>query len=87
MRVLLDECLPRRLKRWITGHEVLTVPEAGWAGQNNGDLLSLAEGRFDIMITVDRNFAAQQRRQPALAIVILVACSNVFRTSSPCAKS
>ena len=33
MRVLLDECLPRRLKRLLADHEVVTVPEAGWAGK------------------------------------------------------
>ena len=42
MRVLLDECLPRRLKLEIRGHSVQTVPEAGWAGRSNGELLSLA---------------------------------------------
>jgi hypothetical protein len=33
MRVLLDECLPRGLKKHIRDHEVKTVPEAGWAGK------------------------------------------------------
>lgn len=46
MRVLLDECLPKRLKQWIIGHEVVTVPEAGWSGKDNGELLTLALGRF-----------------------------------------
>jgi hypothetical protein len=39
MRVLLDECLPRGLKRHLPGHDVRTVPEAGWAGMKNGALL------------------------------------------------
>ncbi len=33
MRVLLDECLPRRLKAHLVGYQVVTVPEAGWAGK------------------------------------------------------
>jgi hypothetical protein len=37
MRILLDECLPRRLKFDLVGHEVDTVPEAGWAGKSNGE--------------------------------------------------
>ena len=41
MRVLLDECVDRRLAREITGHEVITVPDAGWASAKNGDLLAL----------------------------------------------
>jgi hypothetical protein len=39
MRVLLDECLPRKLKGHVHDHEVTTVPEAGWAGTKNGALL------------------------------------------------
>ena len=54
MRVLLDECLPRRLKGALVGHEVRTVPEMGWASNRNGDLLRLAEREFDIFLTVDR---------------------------------
>ena len=41
MRVLLDECVPRALRRDIPGHEVKTVAEAGWAGVKNGELLRL----------------------------------------------
>jgi hypothetical protein len=42
MRVLLDECLPRKLKNDLSGHDVRTVPEMGWAGKKNGELLQLA---------------------------------------------
>lgn len=40
MKVLLDECLPRKLGRLLIGHDVSTVPEAGWAGVTNGKLLA-----------------------------------------------
>tara|TARA_R110002020_G_scaffold1998_2_gene9189 strand:+ start:64777 stop:64920 length:144 start_codon:yes stop_codon:yes gene_type:complete len=40
MRLLLDENLPRKLKyRFSEAHEILTVPEMGWSGIKNGDLL------------------------------------------------
>jgi predicted nuclease of predicted toxin-antitoxin system len=42
MRVLLDECLPRKLKNDLPGHAARTVPEMGWAGKKNGELLQLA---------------------------------------------
>jgi hypothetical protein len=42
MRVLLDECLPRKLKNDLAGHDVRTVPDMGWAGKKNGELLQLA---------------------------------------------
>jgi hypothetical protein len=44
MKVLLDECIPRKLKYSLPDHECHTVPEAGLAGKKNGVLLGLAEG-------------------------------------------
>ena len=77
MRILLDECLPRRLKRGLSGHEVQTVPEAGWASRRNGALLELAETRFDVFVTVDRNLSFQQDlRGSEIAVVVLVAKGN-----------
>lgn len=60
MKVQLDECLPRRLRRSLHGHEVKTVPEMGWASIENGALLRLAEPLFDVFITVDKNLPFQQ---------------------------
>ena len=77
MRLLLDECVDRRLAREIRGHEVSTVSELGWAGIRNGDLLARASGRFDVFVTVDRNLAFQQRTADlALAVVVLRARTN-----------
>jgi hypothetical protein len=42
VRVLLDECLPRRLKRELVGHDAKTAPEMAWASKTNGELLALA---------------------------------------------
>ncbi len=58
MNILLDECIDRRLSRDLVGHAVTTVPRRGWAGINNGDLLTLAEKEFDAFITVDRKLRA-----------------------------
>src|SRR5713226_2762093 len=60
MRVLLDECVPRALRKELPGHEVKTVAEAGWAGVRNGELLQLAAKQFDLLLTVDRNLEYQQ---------------------------
>ena len=77
MRILLDECLPRRLKRDLPGHEVRTVPELGWASKQNGDLLALAEGQFDVFLTVDRNLSFQQNvGRFKIAVVVMVAKGN-----------
>ena len=71
MRVLLDECVDQRLAREITGHEITTVPNAGWASAKNGDLLTLAQASFDAFVTVDRNLAFQQNA-PRFSIAVLI---------------
>ena len=77
MRVLLDECLPRRLKRELTGHEIRTAPDMGWASKRNGELLTLAVGQFDVFLTADRNLSYQQDLSSFdIAVVVLVARSN-----------
>jgi hypothetical protein len=77
MRVLLDECLPRGLKKHLPGHDVRTVPEAGWAGTKNGALLRAATGQIDVFITIDSNLAYQQHLDALpFAVIILVARTN-----------
>jgi hypothetical protein len=77
MRVLLDECVPRALRRELLGHEVKTVAEAGWAGVKNGELLQLAAAQFDLLLTVDRNLEYQQNFAGlALAVIVVHAPSN-----------
>jgi len=61
MRLLLDECVPRRLKRELAEHDVLTVTENGWSGIKNGELLALAELEFDVFLTVDQSLSFQQQ--------------------------
>ncbi len=48
MRVLLDECLPKKLKYEFTEHEVKTVPERDWVGKKNGESIRAAQGEFDV---------------------------------------
>jgi hypothetical protein len=78
LRVLLDECLPRRLKRNLTGHDAQTAPEMGWASKRNGELLALAVyARFDAFLTVDRNLSYQQDLSTFdIAVIVLVAPGN-----------
>lgn len=77
MRVLIDECVPKQLKRHIAGHEVLTVPEAGLSGYKNGQLLREASQSFDVLVTVDRSMRFQQHViAETLGIVVLRARSN-----------
>ncbi|HEY3175172.1 MAG TPA: DUF5615 family PIN-like protein [Candidatus Polarisedimenticolia bacterium] len=84
MRVLLDECLPKRLKRSLFGHDVQTVPEAGWAGKKNEDLIRLAAGRFDAFITIDKNLVFQQNlKDLPFGVEVLSARSNRLADLEP----
>jgi hypothetical protein len=49
----------------------------GWAGKKNGDLLTIAEGAFDALITVDQGMSYQQNmRDRTLSILVIEALSN-----------
>jgi hypothetical protein len=84
VRVLLDECLPRRLKRDLVGHLARTVPEMGWASKRNGDLLLLAEQEFDAFLTVDRKLQHEQNLSTfKIAVIVLVAPGNRLADLQP----
>lgn len=73
MRLLLDECIPRKLKNHLTGYRCQTEPEAGFAGKTNGELLNLAENEgFDVSITLDKGISYQQNLAPRHLAVILI---------------
>src|SRR5438876_10100786 len=77
MRLLLDECVPRRLKRELRRHEAKTVQDMGWAGIPNGALLRLADGQFDALLTVDQGIEYQQNLSGlSISVVIMLAPSN-----------
>lgn len=77
MRILLDECVPRRFRRQLQGHEVRTVPEMGWASFENGVLLAVASGKFDVLVTTDQRLKYQQNvARFQIAVVVLVARRN-----------
>lgn len=77
MRILLDESLPRRLRRVFAGHEVVTVAEAGWSGVENGELLRLAATRFDVFVTADQNLQFQRNLSALpITVAVLVARNN-----------
>lgn len=84
MKILIDECLPRKPKNELPDHEVQTVPEAGWSGKQNGTLLRLMAGVFDVFITIDGNLDDQQQlaSQP-VAFVVLSAVNNKLETLLP----
>ena len=58
----MDENIPVQLKAAFRDHVVRSVNDSdiGWKNIRNGRLLAEMEGRFDLLITADRNMFAQQ---------------------------
>ena len=84
MRVLLDECVPRALRKELPGHAVKTVAEAGWRGVKNGALLQLAAKEFDALLTVDSSLEYQQNfTGVAIAVIVIHAQSNDIELLRP----
>ena len=79
MKILIDECLPTGIKASIVplGHECDTVREAGLGSKKNGELLAFADGKWDVLLTSDRNIKYQQNlKGRKISILILMSKSN-----------
>ncbi len=78
MRILLDENTPRGVRRILTGHDVRTAAEMGWARFSNGQLLDEAEKTgFEALVTADQNFVFQQNLA-GRNIAVVVLCTNTW---------
>jgi len=84
MKLLLDECVVHDLKSDLAAHEVSTVVEAGFGGLENGELLRAASGKFDVLITADRNLSYQQNiRSLQIAVLIMVSRGITYADLKP----
>lgn len=60
MRILFDQGVPAPLRNSLADHTVATAHEMGWATLDNGALLSVLEGTFDVLVTTDQSLEYQQ---------------------------
>ena len=89
MRVLLDECMPKRFRHELHGHVVATIPEMGWSGKKNGELLALmiAAG-IEVLLTVDQNLRYQQNLNASpIGLLVLLAKTNKLQDLLPLADA
>ena len=80
MKVLLDECVNKRLKSHLSDCEVYTVNEMKWCGVKNGKLISLCvANQFDIILTIDKNMIYQQNieKYPITIVVFNASTSKM----------
>ncbi len=67
MKILLDECITKRLKKHLEEFDVFTLNELKLSGIKNGKLLRYcAENHFDILFTIDKSLMFQQNLEKYL---------------------
>ena len=72
MTILLDEGVPRIIQKRLPHLQILTVDQMGWRGIKNGKLLDLMDGRFNTLVTTDKNLRFQQNlAQRQISVVVL----------------
>ena len=81
MLLLLDENLPKGLKKDFPNHRVFTIRDMGWDGLKNGQLLQkLLENKFDALLTFDKNLKYQQNfKTYTIAVLVLSARKNTYK--------
>lgn len=89
MRTLLDESVPGRLGALLVGQSVVTVQVRGWASIQNGKLLALAAGEFDVLLTADKGMAHQQNPAtlPVSILIVLPRSNRIETWRWPCQPS
>ena len=85
MKLLLDENLPRKLKKDLSDFEVFSVQEVGWGGKQNGELLELMiKNDFDVLITADKNLHNQQNfKKYPIPVIVLSALLITYEHLAP----
>lgn len=78
MRILLDECVPWPMHKFLAGHVCSTAQQQGWGGIKNGELIRLAARAFDAFVTSDQNIRYQQNLSDR-RIAILELSTNDWR--------
>jgi hypothetical protein len=85
MKILLDECVPVRLGKYLEGFTVSTVSKEQWTSLKNGKLMKAAiDGGFDVMLTVDKNLQYQQNlNEYNITIVVFDVLFNRLQDFTP----
>lgn len=88
MRLLLDECLDPGIRDFLAVHQITTVGEANWQGTADNQLIQLAQGNFDVLLTLDRGFEFQHNlKRLTFGIVILHPTRNRQEDYEPMAEA
>ena len=77
MKILLDENVHHGFRNILSSHDVFTVQFMGWSGVKNGQLLKMADGKFDVLITLDAGILYQNDFTDISLSVITLVSKNI----------
>ena len=78
MRILFDECAPWPLSKLLKGHTCSNPIKEGWRGIQNGELLKLAEAKFDLFLTCDQGIRYQQNLKGRKTAILQLSSNDWF---------
>ncbi|PHS41842.1 MAG: hypothetical protein COB07_02035 [Sulfurovum sp.] len=80
MKIIIDECLPKRITQFFPDDEVWTVPQIGLSGSTDKILLEELDIRnVEVFITIDGNIEYQQQfKNRVFGTIVIRAVSNHF---------
>ena len=80
MKIIIDECLPKRVTQFFEKDSAYTVPQIGLSGSKDTELLDELDKRgIDIFITIDGNIEYQQQFiNRTFGTVVIISVSNRF---------
>ena len=70
MKIVFDENVPWPLRRFLPDHDVTSVQREGFGGTENGDLLNLLDGNFDVFVLCDKNMRYQQNLADRVVAIV-----------------
>ena len=75
MKILLDECVTKRLKKHLNNLDVFTVRELELSGIKNGKLMAYcSDNNFDGLLTIDKNLMFQQNLEKYPVTIVVFNC-------------
>ena len=80
MKIIIDECLPKRVTQFFEKGSAYTVPQIGLSGSKDTELLEELDKRgIDVFITIDGNIEYQQQFiNRSFGTVVIISVSNRF---------
>ena len=80
MKIVIDECLPKKITQFFKKGIAYTVPQIGLSGSTDTELLDELDKRgIDVFVTIDGNIEYQQQFiNRTFGTVVIISVSNRF---------